>query len=198
MKKTSFPTVACYVRVSTVSQNEAGQRAEIDRWITSQGLADVSWYVDKVSGSTTDRPALQQLQQDIQQGHIKTVVVYKLDRLSRSMRDGVDLLCRWCDMGLRVVAVSQAIDFSGTLGKMLAAVLLGVSEMELELRKERQVAGIRVAKELGIYKGRQKGTTKAMPTRARQLRAKGNNDSEIAKSLGVSRRTVQRYLNGAV
>ena len=52
--------------------------------------------------------------------------------LSRCMRDGINVLADWCDRGLRVVSVTQQIDFSGAMGKMLAAVLLGVAEMALE------------------------------------------------------------------
>ena len=61
-------------------------------------------------------------------------------------------------------------------------------------RQERQAAGIEVAKRKGIYKGRQKGTTKAEPSRAMQLRAKGLTVAEIATAFGANKRTVQRYL----
>ena len=77
---------------------------------------------------------------------------------------------------------------------MIAAVMLGLAEIELEFRAERQAAGIEVAKKKGVYRGRQKGTTKAKPQRAAELRAKGLKLDEIAQALGTSRRTVQRYL----
>ena len=94
------------------------------------------------------------------------------------------------------MSITQQIDFNGALGKMLAAVLLGVAEMEQETRRERQAAGIAAAKERGdVYSGRKAGTTKAKPTRALELRNKGLIDSEIATAMGISRRTVQRYLN---
>ena len=78
---------------------------------------------------------------------------------------------------------------------MLAAVLFGVAEMEQEIRRERQKAGIEAARDLGVYKGRKPGTRKAKPQRAREMRQKGLTDSEIGSALGVSCRTVQRYLN---
>ncbi len=81
---------------------------------------------------------------------------------------------------------------------MLAAVLLGVAEMEQETRRERQAAGIAAAKDRGVYFGRAKGTTKAKPARAVELRKQKLTDNEIGKALGVSRRTVQRYLWAAV
>lgn len=109
------------------------------------------------------------------------------------LRDGITTLCEWCDRGLRVVSVTQQIDFNGTISKMIASVLFAVAEMEQETRRERQAAGIAVARDEGKYKGRKAGTTKAKPERARELREKGFNDGEIAKALGVSRRTVIRY-----
>ena len=183
--------VGVYIRVST-----AGQKREVGRWLKGNGIDadDVRWYCDKSTGTNLERPAFEQLQADIFQGDIKTVVVWKLDRLSRSLRDGINVLCDWCDRGLRVVSVTQQIDFNGSLGKMLASVLLGVAEMEQETRRERQAAGIAAAKDRGIYIGRRPGTTKAQPKRAAELRRRGLNDSEIASALSVSRRTVQRYL----
>jgi DNA invertase Pin-like site-specific DNA recombinase len=186
--------IGVYIRVSTVEQNTEGQRTEIERWLAGNGLTDVRWFEDKATGDNTDRPAFQELQKAIFNGELKTVVVWKLDRLSRSLRDGINVLADWCDRGLRVVSVTQQIDFNGTLGKMLAAVLLGVAEMEQETRRERQAVGISVAKTRGVYKGRKPGTSKAKPDRAQELRKQGLKDHEIAQALGVSRRTVQRYL----
>jgi DNA invertase Pin-like site-specific DNA recombinase len=185
---------ACYVRVSTTGQNLASQKREINRWLKGNRIKNVAWYVDKQTGDNLDRPAFERLQKAVFAGEIKAVVVYKLDRLSRKLRDGINVLCDWCERGLRVVSVTQQIDFNGTVGKMLAAVLLGVAEMEQENRRERQAAGIAAAKEAGVYIGRRAGTTKAKPKRAVQLRKKGLTDSEIAEAMGVSRRTVQRYL----
>lgn len=189
-------SVAAYVRVSTVGQNEAGQRAEIERWLLGNGipLANVAWFVDKKSGDSLDRPAFKALQSAIFAGEIKTVAVYKLDRLSRKLHEGIAVLCDWAERGLRVVSVTQLIDFSGTIGKLLAAVLLAIAEMEQETRRERQRAGIDEAKKRGVYRGRKRGTFKTEPGRALALRKKGLRPEEIAKSLGVSRNTVFRYL----
>lgn len=191
--------IAVYIRVSTVGQNEAGQRREITRWLNGSGidLANVRWFTDKATGTKLDRPDFAKMQREIFTGEIRTVVVWKLDRLSRSIRDGINILAAWCDRGIRVVSVTQQLDFSGALGKMLAAVLLGVGEMEQENRRERQAAGIAVAKERGIYSGRKPGTTKAKPGRAAQLRQRGLTVSEIASALGVSERTAKRYLRAA-
>ena len=91
--------VACYVRVSTVGQNEAGQRTEIRSWLKGNGIDPerVDWYIDKKSGDDLDRPAFEDLQKNVFAGSVSTVVVYKLDRLSRKLRDGINTLCDWCD-----------------------------------------------------------------------------------------------------
>ena len=93
-----------------------------------------------------------------------------------------------------MVSVTQQLDFNGATGQLVASVLFAVAQMEQETRRERQAAGIAAAREAGVYIGRREGTTKAKPTRAAQLRERGLNDSEIATAMGVSRRTVQRYL----
>jgi DNA invertase Pin-like site-specific DNA recombinase len=186
--------IAVYIRVSTTGQNIAGQKREIERWIKSHDHKEVRWFIDKSSGTNLDRPAFDALQESIFNGEIKTVVVWKLDRLSRNLRDGINTLVNWCENGLRVVSVTQQLDFNGSTGRLIAAVLFAVSEMEQEIRRERQLAGIIAAKENGVYLGRKKGTYKEKPNRALELRNNGLKDSEIATSLGVSRSTVQRYL----
>ncbi len=95
---------------------------------------------------------------------------------------------------MRVVSITQQIDISGPVGRMIASVMFGLAEIELEYRRERQQAGIAVAKNRGVYRGRQKGSTKSKPTRAQQLRKKGLTIPETANALAVSERTVFRYL----
>ncbi len=134
------------------------------------------------------------MQEAIFAGTVKTVVVWKLDRIARSMREGINTLSRWCELGVRVVSVTQQIDLSGTIGHLVAGVLFAIAEIELQHVKERQAAGIAAAKQLGVYKGRKTGATKAKPQRARDLRAKGMTLPEIAQALSVDKRTVSRYL----
>jgi len=189
---------AIYIRVSTVGQNEAGQRNEIDRWLNGNSVdrSKVKWYLDKDTGDNLDRPEFERLQRDIFNGQIHTVVVWKLDRLSRKLQDGITTLCNWCDKGIRVVSVTQQIDFSGTVGKLIASVLFAVAEMEQETRRERQAAGIAVAKERGVYQGRPRGALKPGIDlkRVAKLRENGLTQSEIAEALGVSISSVRRYL----
>ncbi len=77
---------------------------------------------------------------------------------------------------------------------MVASVLFGLAEIEREYGRERQAAGITAAQDRGVYRGRQKGTTKARPRRAVALRSLGLTVPEIAHPLQVSERTIFRYL----
>ena len=188
--------IACYCRVSSRRQRTDSQKAEITRWLTSHGieLSTVQWFEDIETGMTTRRPAFERMQRTIFDRAVNTVVVWKLDRLSRRQHEGITLLADWCERDVRVVVVTQQIDLRGALGRMVASVLFGLAEIEMEYRQERQAAGIAVAKKRGVYRGRQKGTTKARPRRARILRRQGLTIPEIANALQVSERTVFRYL----
>lgn len=185
---------AIYLRISTTDQTEASQKREIKRWLKGNGVRDVVWFTDQSTGDNLDRPGFEALQAAVFNGEVDAVVVYKLDRLSRSLKDGINTLVGWIEGGIRVVSVTQQLDFSGATGQLVASVLFAVAQMEQETRRERQQAGIAVAQEAGKYQGRKAGTTKAKPARAVQLRSKGLSDGEIAEAMGVSRRTVQRYL----
>jgi DNA invertase Pin-like site-specific DNA recombinase len=188
---------AVYIRVSTAEQNEAGQRLEIERWLEGHGIdpKSVQWFVDKKSGKNLKRPAFESLQSAIFMGDVKMVVVWKLSRLSRNLKDGIDVLCDWLDnRKVRLVSVTEGFDFSGTVGKLVASVLFAVHQMDYENRREAQAAGIRAAKKAGKYLGRPAGTLKSKPARVVELRRQGLKDHEIGSALGVSRATVQRYL----
>jgi DNA invertase Pin-like site-specific DNA recombinase len=192
--------------VSSRGQRHDSQRDALTQWLKAHGTdpAKVGWYVDTESGRKMARPELDRLNADVFSGAVRTVVVFKIDRIARRLRDGLNLLCDWADRGVRFVSVGQQIDLSGTVGRMVAALMLGLAEIEWEHRRDRQAAGIAAAKRRGVYegKGRPKGATKRgkakrYPERARALRAKGNSVPEIARALDVSPRTVFRYLGAA-
>jgi len=189
--------IGVYLRVSTRDQKHDAQRAEIGRWLVGHGYANqaVTWFEDTESGAKIDRPGFNALQAAIFAGRIRTVVIWKLDRVARSQREGINVLSDWCDKGVRVVSVTQQIDLAGTVGKLVAGVLFGIAEIELEHSKERQAAGIAEAKKRGVYRGRQVGTVKANPARARSLKAQGLTGAEIMAALGIrSRATLAKYL----
>ncbi len=153
------------------------------------------WFEDRESATTLQRDAFQKLQAAIFAGKIDTVVVWKLDRLARNLKEGVNVLADWCQRGVRVIAITQQIDLSGPVGNLIASLLFGIAEIELQHAKERQAAGIAVAKKRGVYTGCRQGTTKAAPARARLLRKQRLTVLEIAQALGIKERTVYHYLS---
>lgn len=190
-------SIAVYIRVSSHSQKSDAQKAEVTRWLKAHGhnLDEVKWFEDVETGKHLNRKDFIRLSEAVFSGEVKTVVVWKLDRLARSMKEGINVLSSLCEAGVRVVSVTQQIDLSGTVGHLVAGVLFGIAEIELGHIKERQAAGISEAKKKGIYTGRKAGTTKAKPKRAKELKEQGFKNIEIAKALGVTPRSVANYLN---
>lgn len=109
------------------------------------------------------------------------------------MRDGVNVLADWADKGIKIIVITQQLELSRVIGRTIAALLLGLAEIEHTNIRERQRAGIEAAKKQGVYTGRVRGSTKADPNRARILKAKGLNSNEVAAALGISKRTLRRY-----
>jgi DNA invertase Pin-like site-specific DNA recombinase len=191
-------SIAVYVRVSTEDQDPESQKRDVTCWLKghSHDPKKVLWFIDKETGKTLDRKEFTKLKTAIFNGDVKTVVCWRLDRLSRRLLDGIQLVAEWCEQGVRVVSVTQQIDLAGTMGKIIAAVLFGFAEIELETLRERQRAGIEAAKAKGVYKGGKPGRRKADPARAHTLRSQYPHltVTEIACSMGVGQRTVERYL----
>ena len=180
--------VALYIRVSTVDKQIKGLRSQEDalrEYCKNHNLTKIKIYKDKMTGSKINRPQLQKLQQDIFMGKISTVICWKLDRLSRSLKDGINLLVDWLDRDIRVVAVSQQFDFNGSVGKLIASVLLGVAEMERQNIRENIVRGMINAKKQGKKIGGKE--PKLFAKDIQRLKDQGLNMTEIAKQLGVSR-----------
>lgn len=187
-----------YIRVSSPKGQKAdSQRAELEAWLKRNRYKSAQWFEDRDSATNMQREAFLKLQAAIFAGKIDTVVVWKLDRLARDLREGVNVLADWCKRGVRVIAITQQIDLSGPVGNLIASLLFGIAEIELQHAKERQSIGIALAKKRGVYTGRRQGTTKAAPSRAWTLKKQGLTVVEIATALGVKERTVYHYLSHA-
>lgn len=184
MPKPNPSTVAVYLRVSTTDQQNGldSQEKALREYCHCHGIKPKP-YRDTVSGATTDRPSLKKLQADIFAGKIKTVIVWKLDRLSRSLRDGVSTLCDWLERGVRVVSVTQQFDFSGATGKLVASLLLGLAEMERESLRENTRRGMAAARARGSQIGRPKKLRASDIVHCVQ---QGDSMPSIAKRFGVT------------
>lgn len=138
---------------SLVSQREA-----CARYIESQ--AGLGWVLSPTqysdggyTGANTDRPGFQQLMTDIQAGKIDAVVVYKIDRLSRSLRDFGQLIDLFERHGVSFVSVTQRFDTSSSMGKLTLNILMSFAEFEREVTRERILDKIGAAKRRGKHCG---------------------------------------------
>lgn len=155
---------AIYTRKSTNSRLEhevnslTTQHEICSAYITSQryrGWTALSQHYDDGghSGSGVERPALAALMHDIEAGEIDTVVVYKIDRLTRSLNDFVRLIEMFDRRGVGLVSVSQAFDTADSMGRMILNVLLTFSQFERELIADRVRDSIRTRKRHGRIHG---------------------------------------------
>ncbi len=180
--------VALYVRVSTIDKQAKGlqsQEEALKEYCRNHNLTKIKIYRDKMTGSKIDRPQLNKLQHDIFLGKISTVICWKLDRLSRSLKDGINLLVDWLDRDIRVIAVSQQFDFNGAVGKLIASVLLGIAEMERQNIRENIIRGMKNAKKQGKKIGGRE--PKLFAEDIKKLKSEGMNMSQIAQHLNCSR-----------
>jgi DNA invertase Pin-like site-specific DNA recombinase len=190
--------VACYIRVSPGSKNQAAQRREINQWIKSNHIHSktVRWYIDKSTGASTNRRAFSKLQVDISNREVGTVVIWSLDRLSPTMRDGLSILGDWSNGPLRIVSVTQQIDFRGGAGNAIASVVNGLAEMAYETKREQSTIGLAIAR----ARGREAGRPPVAADDPRVLQAKKLQKNskigidDICMRLKISRTTYYRYV----
>ncbi len=180
---------AVYVRVSTLDQEKGieSQEHALREYLQGHGIKDALWFRDRLSGKDTQRPAFQKLQEAIFNGQVRTVIVWKLDRLSRSLRDGINVLTDWIDKKVRVVSITQQIDLDGPMGRMIAGILFALAEMERENLRENT--------KRGMAKARARGATFGKRARLHakdivRLREQGLSMADIAAHLKCTRQTL--------
>jgi DNA invertase Pin-like site-specific DNA recombinase len=173
-----------YARVSSIDQDVTIQREALE----AAGCNVVR--EEKVSAtSLKGRTELQTLLQFLGEGD--TLVVTRVDRLARSVKDLQDIVHELKAKGVTLRATEQPIDTSKPAGKAFLDMLGVFAEFETAIRKERQLEGIAKAKAKGIYRGRKPSID---ATRVRSLREAGKSPSAIARELNVARSSVYRVL----
>jgi DNA invertase Pin-like site-specific DNA recombinase len=141
--------------------------------------------------SVAQRPKLTQALEDLRDGDV--LVVTKLDRLARSMRNFMEIVETTAAKGAALRILSLSLDTGTPTGRLMLTMLGGVAQREREIMLERQTEGIAKAKAEGKYKGR-KPTARALVDDIRKLRDQKLGATEIAKRLGVGRPSVYRAL----
>jgi putative DNA-invertase from lambdoid prophage Rac len=182
---------AIYARVSTSDQDCEMQLREIREYCVRRGWEVEAEYVDTGwSGMKVSRPQLDRLMQDASRRRFDAVLVWKLDRFGRSVKNCVDGIQALASHGIRFLAISQSVDTdeSNPASRLLLHILMSVAEFEREIIRERVACGLKMAKAKGKRLGRPKRVFRR--DEAIQMRAAGVSWRKIAKELGVPLSTV--------
>lgn len=174
-----------YLRVSSIDQNE-------ERQLDGVGL-DKS-FVDKASGGSTKRPALEELQEYVRHGD--TIHVHSIDRLARDLNDLLGLIKDFTERGVGVKFHKENLSFTGDenpFQTLQLQVIGAVAQFERSIIKERQREGIEKAKGRGVYRGRKPSIA---VDKVKELKEQGVGPAAIAKQLGIARSSVYRLLEG--
>lgn len=174
-----------YARVSTVDQSTNLQTDAL------KGAGCIQIYTDKMSGGTTDRPGLTQALQALRSED--TLVVWRLDRLGRSLRHLIDLVGRLQDMGVQLVSLTEGIDTTTPSGKLTFHVFSALAEFEKGVIRERVRAGLEAARQRGRVGGRPTVVTSAKAQAIKAMLKQGASPNEICTALSISRATFFRH-----
>lgn len=178
-----------YARVSTQDQN-------LDLQLTA--LADfgcVKVFQEKVSGKNTERPELKKLLAQLRAGD--SVVVWKLDRLGRSIQDLIYLVELFKSNDVNFVSITDSIDTSTAMGRFTFNIFASLAQFEREIIRERTNAGLSAARARGRKGGRPSGLSKKKIKDAEQIKIlfdAGRNIEDIKKTFKVSQATIYRYV----
>ena len=173
-----------YARVSTTDQDLAMQREALK--LAGVGVI----FEEKASGTKRDgRTELQKVLSVLGEGD--ALVVTRLDRLGRSMRDLANIAHEIEQAGAHLKVIEQSVDTSTAAGRAFYGMLAVFAAFETDVRRERQLEGIAMAKRQGVYKG---GKARLDRQRVKTLSESGLGPATIARELGISRSSVYRLL----
>jgi len=177
-----------YARVSTHEQN---LDLQIDA-LKKEGCEKI--FEEKVSGSKTDRPELTELIKYIRPGDI--LVIWKLDRLGRSLKHLIDLVSELQENGIGLKSLKESIDTSTASGKLIFSIFGALAEFERDIIIERTLAGLAAARARGRLGGRRKSLNDKEVEMLKMLSKDRNVPiKDICKRFNISRASYYNYLS---
>ena len=182
---------ALYARVSTHDQEPENQLDELRRYAAARQWAAVEYVDQGISGSKDRRPALDRLVADATRRTVDTVIVWRLDRLGRSLKHLVTLLDEFHAVGVGFVSLGEGIDLQTPAGRLQLHILAALAEFERARITERVTAGLARARRNGTRLGR---PHKIVPESVLSS-VRGLSVREAARRLGVSPATAHRWLS---
>jgi len=179
-----------YARISTKGQH---LDLQIDA-LKKAGCEKI--YKDIISGSLSNRPALNQLLNDANKNDV--IIIWKLDRLGRSLKNLVELINTLNEKEVGLKSINDPVDTTTAQGRLIFNIFGSLAEFERELIKERTLAGLEAARDKGKIGGRPKGLTKKAQNTALTAEYLYKEEklsvNEILEQLGIGRATLYRYL----
>jgi DNA invertase Pin-like site-specific DNA recombinase len=188
---------AIYVRVSTSEQDTGLQETELRQYVESRGWECVLYEDKAQSGAKNDRPALNQMLKDMRRRKFDVVVVWKLDRLARSLKQLLIIGEECRTLGVDLVSLRQNIDTTLPAGRLTFQILGAVAEFERELLRERVRAGMAQARRTGKHVGRPalRRFQQTDIDQMRQLRSGGTSVRRLAKDFDTTQWMVAKLIN---
>ena len=175
-----------YVRVSTIDQSPALQEDALRK------AGCQRFFSDNMTGSRADRPGLELALSHLREGDV--FVVWKLDRVGRSLKHLVDFVARLKERNVEFRSLTDAIDTTSVAGRFFFHVMAALAQMERELIIERTRAGLEAARARGRQGGRPRKLTQDRVKLARDMLRSGRQVQEVARLLGVDRSTLYRRM----
>ena len=180
--------VAILMRCSTSHQTTENQRLELYEICERNDWIVVEEYDETISGTkgVNERDELKRMLKDASRKKFDKLVVWSIDRLGRNMKHLVSVLSQLKDLEVDIYSYKQGIDTSTTMGASFFHMVGIFSELEHNLRAERQKIGIKRAMQQGVKFGRKDVVDEDIEYQIYQLRSKGKSIRAIAKSVGIS------------
>src|SRR5262249_16544619 len=188
------PVCALYMRVSTKGHGQTidTQAVALREYAERRGFEIIEYRDEGISGSKDSRPALDRLMKDARARRFDVVIVARFDRFARSVSHLLRALEEFSHLGVDFVSLSERIDTSTPMGKMIFTVLGAVAELERNLIRERVHMGISRARKQGKRLGRPKRVFDRVKA---QAMLQSMSLREVARQLGVSRGVVERAIS---
>ena len=180
--------VAIMVRVSTIHQTTENQLLELYEVCERNDWSVVEEYNETVSGTkgVNDRKELERMLKDASRKKFDKLVIWSVDRLGRSMKHLVSVLSQLKDLDIDIYSYKQGIDTSTTMGSSFFHMVGIFAELENNMRRERQIVGIKRALKDGVKFGRKDVVDEDVEYEIMKLRQKGKSYRKIADRVGIS------------
>lgn len=178
-----------YARVSTLDQR---LDLQLDA-LRAAGVMEDNLHVEKLSANSRKRPALDLAIMDLRPGD--TLLVWRLDRLARSMRDLYARLDQISGAGAGFKSLTEHFDFSTANGRLLIGLFGIMAEFERQLTVERTIAGMRARKDRGQPMGAPRKMDEKKVDRAERMLKGGSGVEAVAEALGVAKSSVYKYFS---